>query len=83
MAAFHASQSPLSRGNARLTLAPSEHHSLVGQERGRTIPLPDIPPYLQTAAQMLLGSVMASVCNVEERRWMAKTLWERSLSYLL
>src|SRR5258705_8294038 len=25
----------------RLTLAPSQHHSLVGQEHGRTIPLPD------------------------------------------
>jgi len=25
----------------RLTLAPSQHHSPVGQEHGRTIPLPD------------------------------------------
>jgi len=26
----------------RLTLAPSQHHSLVGQEHGRTIPLPAV-----------------------------------------
>src|SRR5215470_1430839 len=26
----------------RLTLAPSQHHSPVGQEHGRTIPLPDL-----------------------------------------
>jgi hypothetical protein len=26
----------------RLTLAPSQHYSPVGQEHGRTIPLPDI-----------------------------------------
>src|SRR5215469_3623414 len=36
----------------RLTLAPSQHHSPVGQEHGRTIPLPDIRPVtgLQTSA---------------------------------
>src|SRR5258707_15618111 len=27
-----------------LTLAPSQHHSPVGQEHGRTIPLPDLAP---------------------------------------
>jgi hypothetical protein len=26
----------------RLRLAPSQHHSLVGQEHGRTIPLADV-----------------------------------------
>src|SRR5215510_2275023 len=26
----------------RLTLAPSQHHSPVGQEHGRTIPLPEV-----------------------------------------
>jgi hypothetical protein len=51
----------VSIGSGRL--APSQHHSSVGQEHGRTIPLPDIPPYLQTAAQMLLCSVTAPVCN--------------------
>jgi hypothetical protein len=28
----------------RLTLAPSQHHSPVGQEHGRTIPLADASP---------------------------------------
>src|SRR5262245_39563434 len=29
----------------RLTLAPSQHHSPVGQEHGRTIPLPEVEAY--------------------------------------
>jgi hypothetical protein len=32
----------LDKAVLRLTLAPSQHHSPVGQEHGRTIPLPVI-----------------------------------------
>src|SRR5258708_1846118 len=42
----------------RLTLAPSQHHSPVGQEHGRTIPLADIPPSVELQAsdpQLLTG----------------------------
>jgi len=37
----------------RLTLAPSQHHSPVGQEHGRTIPLTDIREALRRLALFL------------------------------
>src|SRR5258708_3927972 len=35
----------------RLTLAPSQHHSPVGQEHGRTIPLPDRATFFSAIAR--------------------------------
>jgi hypothetical protein len=44
----------------RLTLAPSQHHSLVGQEHGRTIPLPAI----RAGAEL-----QASESQLSDSRW--------------
>jgi len=41
----------------RLTLAPSQHHSPVGQEHGRTIPLAEAVP----SAELNVGIATSSV----------------------
>src|SRR5215472_695387 len=49
----------------RLTLAPSQHYSPVGQEHGRTIPLTDIlaSDELRASQPKLLVAVAAELCR--------------------
>src|SRR5262245_23686040 len=50
----------------RLTLAPSQHRSLVGQEHGRTIPLPDLhvaSTPLRAAVEECAASFAAAACD--------------------
>src|SRR5262249_32327819 len=43
----------------RLTLAPSQHHSPVGQEHGRTIPLADIKAVVEDSLRRTITSAPA------------------------
>src|SRR5262249_25759552 len=48
----------------RLTLAPSQHHSPVGQEHGRTIPLAEVPTAQEPSIVLLRrlrGTVVTEV----------------------
>src|ERR1700756_3012064 len=50
-------------GALRLTLAPSQHHSPVGQEHGRTIPVADSAAVTITALRKVHSPFMLAASN--------------------